>query len=91
MIFHLVSLQATGNTDLIPWLTSYFSYCYPVLIVLVCLSTLFCLGSRLASLLGYQKFIGEDDFSADYIDEGKALIKRGNKINVILCTPGHNN
>ena len=28
-------------------------------------------------MLGYQKFIGEDDFSADYIDEGKALMKRG--------------
>ncbi len=42
---------------------------------------MFCLGSRLASLLGYQKFVGEDDFSADYIDEGKALIKRGVVIN----------
>lgn len=55
---------------------------YPVLILLVCIATLFSLGSRLASLLGYQKFMGEDDFSADYIDEGKALMKRGD---VILC------
>ena len=28
-------------------------------------------------MFGYQKFIGEDDFSADYIDEGKVLMRRG--------------
>ena len=48
--------------------------------MLVCAATLFSVGTRLASLLGYQKFLGEDDFSADFIDEGKALMKRG------LCT-----
>jgi hypothetical protein len=69
--------QATGNTELIPWLTSYFYLYYPMLIVLVCIATIFSVGSRLASLCGYQKFIGEDDFSADYIDEGKTLMKRG--------------
>jgi len=69
--------QATGNTNLIPWLTSYFYIYYPILIILVCLATIFSLGSRLVSILGYQKFIGEDDFSADYIDEGKTLMKRG--------------
>lgn len=45
--------------------------------MLVCLATLLSVGTRLASLLGYEKFIGEDDFSVDYIDEGKALMKRG--------------
>ncbi len=50
-----------------------------MLIVLVCIATIFSVGSRLVSLLGYQKFIGEDDFSADYIDEGKTLMKRGEK------------
>ena len=69
--------QATGDTSLIPWLTGYFYIYYPIIIVLVCLATLLSLGTRLASLLGYEKFIGEDDFSADYIDEGKALMKRG--------------
>lgn len=69
--------QATGNTGLIPWLTSYFYIYYPALIILVCIATALSLGSRLVSILGYQKFIGEDDFSADYIDEGKALMKRG--------------
>lgn len=53
---------------------------YPVLILLICIATLLSVGSRLASLLGYQKFMGEDDFSADYIDEGKALMKRGDVI-----------
>ena len=48
----------------------------------MCLATLLSLGTRLASLLGYEKFIGEDDFSADYIDEGKALMKRGVYIHV---------
>ena len=72
-----MSTQATGDTSLIPWLTGYFYIYYPIIIVLVCLATLLSLGTRLASLLGYEKFIGEDDFSADYIDEGKALMKRG--------------
>uniref|UniRef100_A0A1X7UMF4 Kinesin motor domain-containing protein n=3 Tax=Amphimedon queenslandica TaxID=400682 RepID=A0A1X7UMF4_AMPQE len=72
--------EATGNTQLIPWLTSYAYWMYPVLILLVCIATLFSLGSRLASLLGYQKFMGEDDFSADYIDEGKALMKRERRL-----------
>ena len=53
------------------------------MILLVCVATLFSVGSRLASLFGYQKFIGEDDFSADYIDEGKVLMKRGGS--VITC------
>jgi len=46
----------------------------------VCIATLLSLGSRLVSLFGYQKFIGEDDFSADYIDEGKALMKRERRL-----------
>ena len=29
------------------------------------------------SFIGYQSFIGEDDFSIDFIEEGKALMKRG--------------
>ena len=36
-------------------------------------------------MLGYEKFIGEDDFSADYIDEGKALMKRGVCVCVCVC------
>ena len=74
-----VCVQATGNTDLVPWLTSYFYIYYPALIILVCIATLLSCGSRLASVFGYQKFIGEDDFSADYIDEGKVLMKRGGR------------
>ena len=72
---------------LIPWLSRYFYFYYPALIVLVCAATLFSLGTRLASLLGYQKFLGEDDFSADYIDEGKALMKRGQYR--VYCTHTH--
>ena len=58
-------------------MTGYFYIYYPALILIVCIVTLFSLFSRLLSILGYQKFIGEDDFSADYIDEGKTLMKRG--------------
>ena len=58
---------------LIPWLSRYFYFYYPALIVLVCAATLFSVGTRLASLLGYQKFLGEDDFSVDFIDEGKVF------------------
>ncbi|CAI8045620.1 G-protein coupled receptor-associated protein LMBRD2 [Geodia barretti] len=71
---------ATGNTSLVPWLTSYFYIYYPALILLVCIATLLSCGTRLASVFGYQKFIGEDDFSADYIDEGKVLMKRERRL-----------
>ena len=39
-------------------------------------------GNNFYSLQFYllQKFIGEDDFSADYIDEGKTLMKRERRI-----------
>ena len=50
------------------------------MILLVCIATVFSVGSRLASIFGYQKFIGEDEFSADYIDEGKTLMKRERRI-----------
>jgi hypothetical protein len=71
---------ATGNTELVPWLTSYFYIYYPALILLVCIATLLSCGTRLASIFGYQKFIGEDDFSADYIDEGKVLMRRERRL-----------
>ena len=29
------------------------------------------------SLLGYENFLGEDEFSVDFIEEGKILMKRG--------------
>ena len=70
-------LQAAGNTALIPWITKGFNIYHPIIIVLICLATFFKLGQRLMSLCGYETFIGEDAFSADHIDEGKALIKRG--------------
>ena len=32
------------------------------------------------SLLGYENFLGEDEFSVDFIEEGKTLMKRGEVI-----------
>ena len=83
-----IALQALGNTDLIPWLTSGFNIYYPIIIALICLATFFKLWQRLLALFGYQTFIGEDEFSADYIDEGRALMKRGvggGAVSVCLC------
>ena len=31
------------------------------------------------SLLGYENFLGEDEFSVEFIEEGKTLMKRGRK------------
>jgi hypothetical protein len=71
---------ATGTTDFIPWITEGFYIYYPIIIFLVCIATFFKLGQRLMSCIGYQTFIGEDAFSIDFIDEGKALIKRERRI-----------
>jgi len=70
-------LQVTGEPGLIPWLSRGFYIYYPILIFVLCVATFFKLGTRIMSLLGYESFLGEDEFSIDYIDEGKTLMKRG--------------
>ena len=64
---------------MIPWLTRGFYIYYPILILVLCLATLFKLGTRVMSLLGYENFLGEDEFSVEFIEEGKTLMKRGRK------------
>jgi len=77
-------LQVTGEPGLIPWLSRGFYIYYPILIFVLCIATFFKLGTRIMSLLGYESFLGEDEFSIDFIDEGKTLMKRGECYNAFV-------
>lgn len=37
------------------------------------------LGTRCLNLLGFQQFMGDSEMTSDLIDEGKELIRRGDK------------
>lgn len=43
------------------------------------INSFFSLGTRCLNLLGFQQFVGDSEMTSDLIDEGKELIRRGNK------------
>ena len=45
-------------------------------IIVLCLCTLFSVGSRILHALGFQQFIGEDDMTNELVEEGRQLISR---------------
>lgn len=49
---------------------------YPMLVVILCIATYFSLGTRCLNLLGFQQFMGDNEMTSDFIDEGKELIRR---------------
>ena len=66
-----------------------FNIYFPIMIVLLCICTYFSLGSRILHFLGFQQFIGDDDMTQEFVDEGKNLINRGKFIllNCITVVP----
>ncbi|EAL65433.1 hypothetical protein DDB_G0284019 [Dictyostelium discoideum AX4] len=63
-----------GTMNVAPFLGTYFYIYFPLLIVIVCLSTLFNVYSRIMNCLNISKFRFDVDFSHEQIDEGKFLI-----------------
>lgn len=66
-----------GHMDVVPIISDGFNVYFPMAVLAFCLTTYFSLGSRLLSLLGFLQFIGDDEITADLVDEGRAHIKRG--------------
>ncbi|XP_071453470.1 LMBR1 domain-containing protein 2 homolog [Hetaerina americana] len=75
--------QVMGHMDVISIVSDGFNIYFPMGIVALCLATYFSLGSRLLTLLGFQQFMeggtgsdGDDDLTAELIDEGRELVRR---------------
>lgn len=69
-----------GHMDVISIISDGFNVYFPMAILAFCLATYFSLGSRLLSMLGFQQFLDDDEFTTDLVEEGQELIKRGNTI-----------
>ena len=66
-----------GHMDVLSFISKGVNVYYPMCVLLVCLATYFSLGTRCLNCLGFQTFIMEDDLSAEYMNEGKDIVKRG--------------
>ncbi|KAF4517528.1 hypothetical protein B566_EDAN005091 [Ephemera danica] len=69
--------QVMGHMDVIAIVSDGFNIYFPTVLLLLCVFTYFSLGSRLLSLLGFHQFVsGDDEMTADLVDEGRDLVKR---------------
>jgi hypothetical protein len=66
-----------GHMDVISIVSDGFNVYFPMAMLAFCVATYFSVGSRLLSLLGFQQFVGDDEVTADLVEEGRELIKRG--------------
>ncbi|KAI4501121.1 hypothetical protein M0802_003924 [Mischocyttarus mexicanus] len=68
--------QVMGHMDVISIISDGFNVYFPMAILAFCLATYFSLGSRLLSMLGFQQFLDDDEFTTDLVEEGRELIIR---------------
>ncbi|GIY49315.1 g-protein coupled receptor-associated protein LMBRD2 [Caerostris darwini] len=66
-----------GHMDVIPIISDGFNIYFPILIFFVCIATYFNICSRILHFIGFEQFIGDDEMTADLIEEGRELVKRG--------------
>ncbi|GAB6023736.1 hypothetical protein CHUAL_008492 [Chamberlinius hualienensis] len=65
-----------GHMDVISFISDGFNIYFPMGVLILCLATYFKLGSRILHFVGFQQFIGDDDMTAESMEEGRELIKR---------------
>uniref|UniRef100_A0A3Q2PUE3 LMBR1 domain containing 2a n=1 Tax=Fundulus heteroclitus TaxID=8078 RepID=A0A3Q2PUE3_FUNHE len=65
-----------GSMRLLPVISDGFYIYYPMLVLLLCIATIYKLGSRCLNLLGFYQYITDDDWTSDLVNEGKELIRR---------------
>jgi hypothetical protein len=66
-----------GHMDVISFISDGFNIYFPMILVLLCICTLFSIGSRILHFLGVQQFIGDDDMTQELVDEGRQIVQRG--------------
>ncbi|XP_067087961.1 G-protein coupled receptor-associated protein LMBRD2B-like [Osmerus mordax] len=66
-----------GSMRLLFFIADGFYIYYPMLVVILCISTYYSLGSRCLNLMGFQQYMSNhDDLTSDLVDEGRELIRR---------------
>jgi len=65
-----------GHMDLVSFINSGFIIYFPILIVILCFSTLFKWGERVLLFLGFQQFIVDTELTQELIEDGKNLVRR---------------
>ena len=65
-----------GHMDLVSFINNGFIIYFPILIVILCFSTLFKWGERVLLFLGFQQFIVDTELTQELIEDGKNLVKR---------------
>ncbi|CAM4921388.1 unnamed protein product [Rotaria socialis] len=65
-----------GRMNVIPIISKGFNFYFPMLICILCVGTYFRLGSRCLHIFGVRQFFDDDEISAEYIEDGKNLMKR---------------
>ncbi|OWF39089.1 LMBR1 domain-containing protein 2-like isoform X2 [Mizuhopecten yessoensis] len=68
--------EIMGHMDVISFVSDGFNIYFPIAIVLLCICTYFSLGSRILQFLGFSQFIGDDDMTQEFVDEGREIIRR---------------
>ena len=72
-----------GHLNTIPIVSIGFNFYFPMLICLLSIGTFFRLGSRCLHACGFRQFFDDDNFSAEYVEDGKSLIARGNFLKTV--------
>jgi len=68
-----------GHMNVIPIISNGFNFYFPMLICLLSIGTFFRLGSRCLHACGFRQFFDDDNLSAEYVEDGKVLMRRGKK------------
>ncbi|XP_068617047.1 G-protein coupled receptor-associated protein LMBRD2B-like [Brachionichthys hirsutus] len=65
-----------GSMSVLSFISDGFYIYYPMLVLLLCFSTFFSLGSRCLNLLGFHQFTINNNMTTDLVDEGRELVRR---------------
>ncbi|CAF0873038.1 unnamed protein product [Rotaria sp. Silwood1] len=71
-----VFTKIMGGMNVIPIISKGFNFYFPMLICILCVGTYFRLGSRCLHIFGIQQFFDDDDISAEYVEDGKSLMRK---------------
>ncbi|EMP31805.1 LMBR1 domain-containing protein 2 [Chelonia mydas] len=74
--YNYIYIEIMGSMRVLSFIADGFYIYYPMLVVILCIATYFSLGTRCLNLLGFQQFMGDNEMTSDFIDEGKELIRR---------------
>ncbi|KAI6197513.1 hypothetical protein M3Y94_01232900 [Aphelenchoides besseyi] len=66
-----------GHLDVIPLVARGINIYLPIMIVILCLSTWFRLGTRFLHSLGVDQFINDDEMTAELVQSGRSIVGLG--------------